>query len=77
MISAFRMKPENTRSAPCAVHIDNSARVHFVTKNTNPDFHRMLQEVKRLTGYGGVINTSFNKHGGTICESRSMHKQTL
>lgn len=69
MTCAFRMKSEHVSSIPCAVHIDHTARVQFVTANTNPDFYRLLKEVKRLSGYGGVLNTSFNKHGRTICES--------
>lgn len=69
MTCAFRMRPEHASEIPCAVHVDNTARVQFVSPGSNRDFHRLLKEVKRLTGYGGVINTSFNKHGRTICES--------
>lgn len=69
MTCAFRMKNEYVEKIPCAVHVDNTARVQFVTKDSNPDFYRMLREIKRLSGYGGTLNTSFNKHGRTICES--------
>jgi carbamoyltransferase len=69
MTCAFRMRKEHVDAIPCAVHIDHTARVQFVTKDSNPDFYRMLREIKHLSGYGGVLNTSFNKHGRTICES--------
>ena len=69
MTCAFLMKKEHVDKLPCAVHVDNTARVQFVTETSNPSFYSMLCEIKRLSGYGGLLNTSFNKHGRTICES--------
>jgi carbamoyltransferase len=50
-------------SVPAITHVDNSARVQTVHKTTNPKFHRLITEFKRLTGVGMVINTSFNVRG--------------
>jgi len=50
-------------SVPAITHVDNSARVQTVHKTTNPKFHRLIAEFKRLTGVGMVINTSFNVRG--------------
>lgn len=69
MTCAFRMKKEFLNDLPSAVHVDGTARVQFVSKNDNQNYHTLLQEVKKLTGYGVLINTSFNKHGRTIVET--------
>jgi carbamoyltransferase len=50
-------------SVPAITHVDNSARVQTVHKATNPKFHRLITEFKKLTGVGMVINTSFNVRG--------------
>ncbi len=69
MTCAFRMKEEFIKDLPSAVHIDGTARVQFVSKEDNENYYLLLQEVKTLTGFGVLINTSFNKHGRTIVET--------
>lgn len=69
MTCAFKMKKEFWNILPGAVHIDGTARVQFVEEADNPLYFRLLKKIKELTGYGIVINTSFNKHGRTIVES--------
>jgi carbamoyltransferase len=50
------------RTCPAAVHVDGTARPQIVRKETNPSFHRTLEEYRKLTGVGTVVNTSFNMH---------------
>ncbi|MFQ3250737.1 MAG: carbamoyltransferase [Glaciecola sp.] len=50
-------------SVPAITHVDNSARVQTVHKESNPKFHHLISEFKALTGVGMVINTSFNVRG--------------
>jgi carbamoyltransferase len=69
MTCAFRMKSEFTSLLPSAIHVDGTARVQFVEDKDNPEYYRILKKVKALTGFGVIINTSFNKHGRTIVES--------
>ena len=69
MTCAFRMKSEFAKALPGAVHVDNTARVQFVEEKDNPAYHQLLSEFKKLTGYGCIVNTSFNKHGRTIVET--------
>ncbi len=69
MTCAFRMKKEYWEKLPSAIHIDGTSRVQFVEEKDNPNYYRLLRKVKELTGFGAVINTSFNKHGRTIVES--------
>jgi carbamoyltransferase len=51
---------------PAITHIDFSARVQTVNKATNERFYKLLSEFKQLTGYGILINTSFNVRGEPI-----------
>ncbi len=45
---------------PAITHVDHSARIQTVHRQTNPRFHRLLEAFERLTGYGVLVNTSFN-----------------
>jgi carbamoyltransferase len=51
---------------PAVTHVDYSARIQTVHKETNPAFHRLLKEFERLTGCGVLVNTSFNVRGEPI-----------
>ncbi|ACE84303.1 carbamoyltransferase family protein [Cellvibrio japonicus] len=48
---------------PAITHVDYSARVQTVSAETNPRFTRLLHAFKALTGWGLLINTSFNVRG--------------
>ena len=54
---------------PAITHIDFSARVQTVSRKTNDRFWTLINEFKKLTGYGIVINTSFNVRGEPIVAS--------
>lgn len=45
---------------PAVTHIDYSARVQTVSVEINPLYHQLISRFKALTGYGLVVNTSFN-----------------
>jgi carbamoyltransferase len=51
---------------PAITHVDYSARIQTVSPKTNPRYHRLLVEFEKLTGYGILINTSFNVRGEPI-----------
>lgn len=51
---------------PAITHVDNSARIQSVNKNTNPKYWSLIDEFRKITGYGVVINTSFNVRGEPI-----------
>lgn len=51
---------------PAVTHIDYSARVQTVHERTNPRYHALLTEFKKLTGCPVVVNTSFNVRGEPI-----------
>ena len=47
-------------------HLDFSARIQTVHKETNPRYWRLINTFKEKTGYGLVVNTSFNVRGEPI-----------
>ena len=51
---------------PAITHVDYSARIQTVSEDTNPDYYRLISEFEKITGYGVVINTSFNVRGEPI-----------
>ena len=51
---------------PAITHIDYSARVQTVSRSTNERFWNVINEFKKITGYGIVINTSYNVRGEPI-----------
>jgi carbamoyltransferase len=51
---------------PAVTHIDYSARIQTVHEDTNPRYHRLLKAFEARTGYGVIVNTSFNVRGEPI-----------
>lgn len=51
---------------PAVTHVDYSARVQTVSKETNPFYHQVIEEFNKLTGCPVIINTSFNIRGEPI-----------
>jgi carbamoyltransferase len=51
---------------PAITHIDFSARVQTVQQQTNKRFWFLINKFKERTGYGIVVNTSFNVRGEPI-----------
>lgn len=66
MAIAFRVKKEYHDKIPSAIHVDGTARPQFVEEEDNAAYYKLLRKVKEYTGFGVVINTSFNLHGRTI-----------
>lgn len=51
---------------PAITHVDYSARVQTVHRETNPRYYRLLEEFERRTGCAVLVNTSFNVRGEPI-----------
>ncbi len=51
---------------PAITHIDFSARIQTVHKETNPRYWNLISAFKKLSGFGMVVNTSFNVRGEPI-----------
>ena len=54
---------------PAVTHIDYSARIHTVAPDEKPDYYAVIREFEKLTGYGLIVNTSFNVRGEPIVAS--------
>jgi carbamoyltransferase len=51
---------------PAVTHVDYSARVQTVHRETNPRFHALISSFKQRTGCPVIVNTSFNVRGEPI-----------
>ncbi|KUG26449.1 nodulation protein nolo [hydrocarbon metagenome] len=54
---------------PAITHVDYSARIQTVSKETNPLYHKLISEFDKKYGCGVIINTSFNVRGEPIVRS--------
>ena len=53
-------------SLPAITHVDYSARVQTVSKETNPRYYKLINAFKDRTGCPTIVNTSFNVRGEPI-----------
>jgi carbamoyltransferase len=51
---------------PAITHVDYSARIQTVQKETNPTYHQLISKFHELTGCPVLVNTSFNVRGEPI-----------
>jgi len=67
MVMAFRTTPLGKSQLRASIHpYDKTIRPQVLEESANPSYHRILKEFERVTGIGGVLNTSFNLHGEPI-----------
>ena len=60
-------------SVPAITHVDYSARIQTVHKNTNPLYHALISKFKEKTNCPIIVNTSFNIRGEPIICNPQMH----
>jgi carbamoyltransferase len=51
---------------PAVTHVDYSARIQTVHRDTHPQYHALIERFRQKTGYPVIINTSFNVRGEPI-----------
>ena len=51
---------------PAVTHVDHSARIQTVSRETSPRYHALIAEFERQTGCAVLVNTSFNVRGEPI-----------
>jgi carbamoyltransferase len=69
MIMVNPVKDEWKDELKNVVHLNGTARVQTVTEANNPNFYKLLQEFKKITGLPILLNTSFNRRGMPIVET--------
>ena len=71
MTITYDVKKEMQFKITSVTHVDGTARKQTVNKKQNEIFYGILLELKRLTGHGVVMNTSFNlSHEPIVCTPR-------
>lgn len=60
MTEAPKVLPDRSASIGACVHVDGSARFQTVAENSSGPFSELLRSIKRSTGIGALLNTSFN-----------------
>lgn len=64
MITAFHSTPLAQQDLRAAIHQkDKTLRPQVVNAEANPELHALLKHYESFTGFGGIMNTSFNLHG--------------
>ena len=63
MTFAFRVADSWKNKIPEVVHEDGTARAQIVSRDTNPRYYRLIEELEKLKGVPVVLNTSLNRRG--------------
>lgn len=58
----IKFKEEWRKTFPSVCHVDSTARLQTVSKENNPLFYKLILELKKITGFGIILNTSFNEN---------------
>ena len=67
MTMAFDSTPLGRQELIAALHpADFTIRPQILREEANPEYHKIVKAFERLTGVGGLLNTSFNLHGEPI-----------
>ena len=70
MTLAFETSPLAQRELIAGLHqADLTCRPQLLERRHNPFYYDLLVEFEKLTGVGGVLNTSFNLHGEPIVQT--------
>jgi carbamoyltransferase len=66
MTLTFNVPGARRAEIPAVTHIDNTARVQTVNRDSNPRYWTLINEFAKLTGTPVIMNTSFNLRGEPI-----------
>ncbi|MCS3799049.1 carbamoyltransferase [Niastella sp. OAS944] len=69
MLKVCNVLPDKRDIVPAITHVDGTARLQTIHKETNSRFHNLLKEFEKLSGVPVILNTSFNVMGEPIVES--------
>ena len=69
MLKVCDVLPDKRAIIPAITHVDGTARLQTIHRDTNPKFHSMLKKFEQSSGVPVILNTSFNVMGEPIVES--------
>ena len=69
MLKVCDVLEEKKEVVPAITHLDGTARLQTVDRETNPRYHKLISEFGKLSGVPVVLNTSFNIMGEPIVEA--------
>lgn len=69
MLKVCNVLPDKRSVIPAITHVDGTARLQTVCRETNLRYHELLTEFGKLSGIPVLLNTSFNIMGEPIVES--------
>jgi carbamoyltransferase len=69
MIFVVRVRDEMREVLGAVTHVDGTARVQSVSRDTNPRYHALIEAFGRRTGVPVLLNTSFNNDAEPIVDS--------
>jgi carbamoyltransferase len=69
MLKVCDVKPDKRDVIPAVTHVDGSARVQTVSRETHERYYDLIRKMGDKTGVPVVLNTSFNIQGEPLVES--------
>ncbi|MGQ0645256.1 MAG: carbamoyltransferase family protein [Elusimicrobiota bacterium] len=69
MLMVAPVKPAARDRLPAVTHVDGTARLQTVAKDTNPLYHGLIEKFGRASGVPVLLNTSFNLKGEPMAAS--------
>jgi len=67
MLKVVPVRPSKRSVIPAVTHVDGSARVQTISRNTQPLFWELITAFGQKTGVPILVNTSFNEHEPIVC----------
>ncbi|WP_248722998.1 carbamoyltransferase C-terminal domain-containing protein [Seonamhaeicola sp. ML3] len=69
MLKVCQVKKDKRKLIPAVTHVDGSARLQTVSKQSHPMYYEVISKLGEKTGVPVVLNTSFNIQGEPVVES--------
>jgi carbamoyltransferase len=67
MLMNYIVRPQRRGQLPAITHVDGTARVQTVHRDTNPRYWELISEFEKISGVPVVVNTSFNDDEPIVC----------
>ena len=66
LTTAVKVRKNWKKIIPAVTHVDGTARVQTVTKESNLKFYQLISNFNKITNVPALLNTSFNLNGQPI-----------